>query len=143
VKRSASHQTSPASSASRSVSDMGGSALRASEKIGLVMKSRRKELMAISLKKGFEQRRDIGRFVSERSVTERVKNQASVRIENKAKVNAVIPAYGRSSGLRGLPSPRPACGPQAGRGSRASKRPNVNPAAPSRTWHRGGSRNSR
>src|SRR4051795_12593529 len=46
VKRSASHQTSPASSASRSVSDIGGSAPRAREKIGLVMKSRRK-LMAI------------------------------------------------------------------------------------------------
>src|SRR5438876_2598021 len=45
VKRSASHQTSPASSASRSVSDMDGSTPRAHEKIGLVMKSRRK-LMA-------------------------------------------------------------------------------------------------
>ena len=48
VKRSASHQTSPASSASRSVSDIGGSTPRAQEKIGLVMKSRRKELMAMS-----------------------------------------------------------------------------------------------
>src|SRR6266536_120966 len=45
VKRSASHQTSPASSASRSVSDIGGSTPRAKEKIGFVMKSRRK-LMA-------------------------------------------------------------------------------------------------
>src|SRR6516165_7588798 len=47
VKRSASHQVSPASSASRSVSDIGGSALRAKAKIGLVMKSRRNELMAM------------------------------------------------------------------------------------------------
>src|SRR5882757_935689 len=47
VKRSASHQTSPASSASRSVSDMVGRTPRAQEKIGLVMKSRRK-LMAIT-----------------------------------------------------------------------------------------------
>src|SRR5882757_6931450 len=45
VNRSASHQTSPASSASRSVSDIDGSTPRAQEKIGLVMKSRRK-LMA-------------------------------------------------------------------------------------------------
>src|SRR5712675_1229042 len=45
VKRSASHQTSPASSASRSVSDIDGNTPRAHEKIGLVMKSRRK-LMA-------------------------------------------------------------------------------------------------
>src|SRR5205809_5870714 len=45
VKRSASHQTSPASSASRSVSDIEGNTPRAQEKIGLVMKSRRK-LMA-------------------------------------------------------------------------------------------------
>src|SRR4029450_7316040 len=45
VKRSASHQTSPASSASRSVSDMAGNTPRAQEKIGLLMKSRRK-LMA-------------------------------------------------------------------------------------------------
>src|SRR5580693_3522275 len=48
VKRSASHQTSPASSASRSVSDIAGNTPRAQEKIGLVMKSRRKELMAMS-----------------------------------------------------------------------------------------------
>src|SRR5438445_10161344 len=48
VKRSASHQTSPASSASRSVSDIGGNTPRARAKIGLVMKSRRKELMAMS-----------------------------------------------------------------------------------------------
>src|SRR6478672_13221262 len=47
VKRSASHQTSPASSASRSVSDIAGIAPRAREKIGLLMKSRRK-LMANS-----------------------------------------------------------------------------------------------
>src|ERR1700742_4158301 len=46
VKRSASHQTSPASSASRSVSDIDGSTPRAQEKIGLGMVSRRK-LMAI------------------------------------------------------------------------------------------------
>src|ERR1700704_278706 len=45
VNRSASHQTSPASSASRSVSDIGGNTVRAQEKIGLVMNSRRK-LMA-------------------------------------------------------------------------------------------------
>src|ERR1700753_215848 len=50
VKRSPSHQTSPASSASRSVSDMVGNTPRAQEKIGLVMISRRKEkeLMAMS-----------------------------------------------------------------------------------------------
>src|SRR5262249_48543829 len=42
-KRSASHQTSPASSASRSVSDMEGSALRAQPKIGRDSKSRRNE----------------------------------------------------------------------------------------------------
>src|ERR1700733_701495 len=50
VNRSASHQTSPASSASRSVSDMAGNTVRAQEKIGLVMMSRRKakELMAMS-----------------------------------------------------------------------------------------------
>src|ERR1700729_4241566 len=50
VDRSASHQTSPASSASRSVSDIAGSTPRAQEKIGLVMISRRKakELMAMS-----------------------------------------------------------------------------------------------
>src|ERR1700704_2282371 len=50
VKRSASHQTSPASSASRSVSDIGGNTPRAQEKIGLVMISRRKEkeVMAMS-----------------------------------------------------------------------------------------------
>src|SRR3979490_2953098 len=50
VKRSASHQTSPASSASRSVSDMAGNTPRAQEKIGLVMISRRKEkeVMAMS-----------------------------------------------------------------------------------------------
>src|SRR6185312_10468443 len=47
VKRSASHQTSPASSASRSVSDIAGNTPRAQEKIGLLMKSRRK-LMANS-----------------------------------------------------------------------------------------------
>src|ERR1700760_1890453 len=46
VKRSASHQTSPASSASRSVSDIDGSTPRAQEKIGLGVKSRRK-LMAV------------------------------------------------------------------------------------------------
>src|SRR5580704_7404732 len=45
VKRSASHQTSPASSASRSVSDIDGNTPRAQEKIGLVTISRRK-LMA-------------------------------------------------------------------------------------------------
>src|SRR5580692_9255372 len=43
VNRSASHQTSPASSASRSVSDMAGSTPRAQAKIGLVMISRRKD----------------------------------------------------------------------------------------------------
>src|SRR6201987_6556536 len=48
VKRSASHQTSPASSASRSVSDIDGKTPRAQEKIGLVMKSRGK-LMAVLL----------------------------------------------------------------------------------------------
>src|SRR6201988_351234 len=46
VKRSASHQTSPASSASRSVSDIDGSTPRAQEKIGFEMKSRRK-LMSV------------------------------------------------------------------------------------------------
>src|SRR3954468_13758780 len=50
VNRSASHQTSPASSASRSVSDIGGNTVRVQEKIGLVMISRRRawELMAMS-----------------------------------------------------------------------------------------------
>src|ERR1700758_5670787 len=48
VKRSASHQTSPASSASRSVSDIDGSTPRAQEKIGLVMKSRRKLMADLS-----------------------------------------------------------------------------------------------
>src|ERR1700687_1663190 len=50
VKKSASHQTSPASSASRSVSDIAGNTPRAQEKIGLVMMSRRKakEVMAMS-----------------------------------------------------------------------------------------------
>src|ERR1700753_444405 len=48
VKRSAPPQTSPASNASRSVSDIDGSTPRAQEKIGLVMVSRRKELMAMS-----------------------------------------------------------------------------------------------
>src|SRR3984893_13674513 len=47
VNKSASHQTSPASSASRSVSDIAGNTPRAQEKIGLVMKSRRK-LMAMA-----------------------------------------------------------------------------------------------
>src|SRR3984893_11408877 len=42
VNRSASHQTSPASSASRSVSDMVGSTVRAQAKIGLVRVSRRR-----------------------------------------------------------------------------------------------------
>src|SRR6201981_4154229 len=42
VKRSASHQTSPASSASRSVSDICGKTPRAQEKIGFVVVSRRK-----------------------------------------------------------------------------------------------------
>src|SRR6195256_765275 len=42
VNRSASHQTSPASSASRSVSDIAGIAFLAQAKIGLVSKSRRK-----------------------------------------------------------------------------------------------------
>src|SRR3978361_2002537 len=50
VNRSASHQTSPDSSASRSVSDIAGSTPRAQAKIGLVITSRRKanELMAMS-----------------------------------------------------------------------------------------------
>src|SRR3977135_4130817 len=50
VNRSASHQTSPASSASRSVSDIDGNTPRAQEKIGLVTISRRKEkeVMAMS-----------------------------------------------------------------------------------------------
>src|ERR1700736_1086594 len=50
ANRSASHQTSPASSASRSVSDIAGNTPRAQEKIGLVMMSRRKakEVMAMS-----------------------------------------------------------------------------------------------
>src|ERR1039458_5902241 len=50
VKRSASHQTSPASSASRSVSDIAGNTPRAQEKIGLGIKLRRKELMGCVLK---------------------------------------------------------------------------------------------
>src|SRR5436190_22353252 len=43
VNRSASHQTSPASSASRSVSDIAGIAFFAIAKIGFVSKSRRQE----------------------------------------------------------------------------------------------------
>src|ERR1700680_4124298 len=56
VKRSASHQTSPASSASRSVSDIAGNTPRAQEKIGLVMKSRRKakEVMEMSSLSGWQ-----------------------------------------------------------------------------------------
>src|SRR6185369_9102104 len=60
VKRSASHQTSPASSASRSVSDIAGNTPRAQEKIGLLMKSRRK-LMANS--PGL--RRDVARHLGQ------------------------------------------------------------------------------
>src|SRR3954465_8435258 len=52
VKRSASHQTSPASSASRSVSDIGGSAPRAQEKIGLVRVSRRKLMADLMHRRG-------------------------------------------------------------------------------------------
>src|SRR6266566_3323305 len=54
VNKSASHQTSPASSASRSVSDIAGKTPRAQEKIGLVMISRRKlkEVMAMSSRDG-------------------------------------------------------------------------------------------
>src|SRR5882757_3907669 len=48
VKRSASHQTSPASSASRSVSDIAGNTPRAQEKIGLVMVSWRKLMVGPS-----------------------------------------------------------------------------------------------
>src|SRR6266852_5236674 len=47
LNRSASHQTSPASIASRSVSDRLGSTPRAHRKIGLVIQSRRKEEMLI------------------------------------------------------------------------------------------------
>ena len=43
VNSSASHQTSPASIASRSVSDRLGSTCRAHRKIGLVIQSRRNE----------------------------------------------------------------------------------------------------
>src|SRR4051812_16978168 len=52
VNRSASHQTSPASSASRSVSDIGGSTPRAQEKIGLVMLSRRKLMAGLMVDAG-------------------------------------------------------------------------------------------
>src|SRR5437660_4716834 len=80
VKRSASHQMSPASSASRSVSDIDGNTPRAQEKIGLVMKSRRKELMAMSSW--------VGERLARRRLTlaESVKIQAAFRIENKAKL---------------------------------------------------------
>src|SRR5258706_8818429 len=57
VKRSASHQTSPASSASRSVSDIAGSTPRAQEKIGLVMISRRKAKEVMSMSSWSEQLR--------------------------------------------------------------------------------------
>src|ERR1700726_2651192 len=57
VNRSASHQTSPASSASRSVSDMVGNTPRAQEKIGLVMISRRKEKEVMAMSSWSEQRR--------------------------------------------------------------------------------------
>ncbi|MGY4485900.1 hypothetical protein ACVWWR_005091 [Bradyrhizobium sp. LM3.2] len=52
VKRSASHQTSPASSASRSVSDIAGSTPRAQEKIGFVMVSRRKLIADLVHRRG-------------------------------------------------------------------------------------------
>src|SRR6266568_5360957 len=54
VNRSASHQTSPASSASRSVSDIGGNTPRAQEKIGLVMISRRKLMADLMHRRGYQ-----------------------------------------------------------------------------------------
>src|SRR5260370_4750689 len=48
LNRSASHQTSPASIASRSVSDRVGSTFFAHRKIGLVIQSRRKEEMLLT-----------------------------------------------------------------------------------------------
>src|ERR1700723_4808522 len=60
VKRSASHQTSPASSASRSVSDIDGSTPRAQEKIGLVTISRRKLMAMSSLSKQVLDRKRFG-----------------------------------------------------------------------------------
>jgi hypothetical protein len=59
VNRSASHQTSPASSASRSVSDIAGSTPRAQEKIGLVTISRRKENELMAMSSWSEQLRDL------------------------------------------------------------------------------------
>src|SRR6185312_7117769 len=73
VKRSASHQTSPASSASRSVSDIDGSTPRAQEKIGLVMVSRRK-LMGIS--SALQASR-----LPAPNLTERLKIQAGLHVE--------------------------------------------------------------
>src|SRR3954471_18074795 len=52
VNRSASHQTSPASSASRSVSDIAGSTPRAQEKIGFVKVSRRKLMADLMHRRG-------------------------------------------------------------------------------------------
>ena len=52
VKRSASHQTSPASNASRSVSDIAGSTPRAQEKIGFVRVSRRKLMADLMHRRG-------------------------------------------------------------------------------------------
>src|SRR5882672_9325034 len=53
ANKSASHQTSPASSASRSVSDIAGKTPRAQEKIGLVMMSRRREKEVIAMSSWF------------------------------------------------------------------------------------------
>src|SRR5262249_47044683 len=73
VKRSASHQTSPASSASRSVSDIDGNTPRAKEKIGLVMKSRRK-LMGCPLLQQASR-------LPAPNLTESVKIQAALQVE--------------------------------------------------------------
>src|SRR6266851_2447530 len=54
VNKSASHQTSPASSASRSVSDIAGSTPRAQEKIGLVTISRRKLMADLMHRRGYQ-----------------------------------------------------------------------------------------
>src|SRR5581483_2399688 len=84
VKRSASHQTSPASSASRSVSDIDGSTPRAQEKIGLVMKSRRKLMAGSSW--GFASACAIlGRIGL--TLAESVKIRVTLSIENSAKLN--------------------------------------------------------
>src|SRR5882757_4220993 len=68
VKRSASHQTSPASSASRSVSDIAGNTPCAQAKIGLVMISRRKEKEGMAMSSGSRAATGAAAGIAERGV---------------------------------------------------------------------------